>query len=113
MQGQLAQIGVDRFTRPVHGSRPALRAFGSAAGAARHFLLLSSHSMRPVRPSVAQFVPPRLFEHAFPMLPLTYYSSVRCFFGGNSDLANGQEHSDGLGSIAEGATDQVDRFEAQ
>ena len=41
------------------------------------------------------------------------YSSFRCFFGGNSDLANGQEHSDGLGSIAEGATDQVDRFEAQ
>jgi hypothetical protein len=42
-----------------------------------------------------------------------YFSSVRRFFGGNSDLANGHEHSDGLGSIAQGATDQVDRFEAQ
>lgn len=60
-------------------------------------------------------MPPRLFEHVFPtgMLELTNYCSFRCFFGGNSDLANGQEHSDGLGSIAEGATDQVDRFEAQ
>ena len=28
-------------------------------------------------------------------------------------MANGQEHSDGLGSIAEGAADQVNRFEAQ
>ena len=35
------------------------------------------------------------------------------FFDRSSDLANGQEHSDGLGSIAEGATYQVDRFEAQ
>jgi hypothetical protein len=35
------------------------------------------------------------------------------FFDRGSDLADGQEHSDGLGSIAEGATDQVDRFEAQ
>jgi hypothetical protein len=43
VEGQLAQNGVDRF----------------------HFLL-SSHSARPVCPSVAQLAPLSLFEHAFP-----------------------------------------------
>ena len=52
-------------------------------------------------------------EHASQMLRLRYYSSVRCSFGGQGNLANGQEHSDGLGSIVEGATDQVNRYEAQ
>lgn len=42
--------------------------------------------------------------------------SVRAFpghVGRGSDLANREEHGDGLRSIAEGATDQLNRFEAQ
>ena len=41
------------------------------------------------------------------------HRSVRSLFYRGSDFANGQEHSDGLGSIAEGATGQIDWFEAQ
>jgi len=54
-----------------------------------------------------------LLELGFPNFRLACDASIRCVFGGSSDLANGQKHSDGLGSIAEGATDQVDRSEAQ
>jgi len=39
--------------------------------------------------------------------------SISTAFGCSSDLADGQKHGDWLGPIAEGATEHLDRSEAQ
>jgi hypothetical protein len=41
------------------------------------------------------------------------FRSISGPFDPGRDLANGQERGDGIGSIADGAIDRIDRFEAQ